>query len=111
MDTDSVLKREKAFYEEHKAEFHKKYLNKWLVITGESLLGAYDTTKEAVEDALKHCGTGEFMLHKPARDDIPLRIGPNIRAERPCESGTLVCEPTISVSSGDPVWFPYDAPY
>jgi len=38
-----MLERENKFYNEHKAEFHEKYLNKWLFIVGESLWGVFNT--------------------------------------------------------------------
>jgi len=36
---EGMLERENKFYKEHQAEFREKYLNKWLVIVGESLWG------------------------------------------------------------------------
>jgi hypothetical protein len=74
-----VFEKEKVFYETHKDEFHEKYLNKWLVIVGDSLFGAYDTPKEAIISATKRYKPGEFMMRLPANDGKVFRIGPFIR--------------------------------
>jgi hypothetical protein len=37
-----MLEQENAFYIAHQGEFREKYLEKWLVIVGESLWGVYD---------------------------------------------------------------------
>ena len=46
-----MLDRENAYYMAHQAEFRKKYLDKWLVITGESLFGVYDKISDAAKAA------------------------------------------------------------
>jgi hypothetical protein len=74
-----MFEQENAFYEAHKEEFHQKYLNKWLVIVGDSLFGAYDTPKEAITSTTKHYKPGEFMVRLPANDGKVFRIGPFIR--------------------------------
>ena len=79
-----MLERENAFYAAHQAEFREKYFDKWLVITGESLWGVYDTITDAAKAALKHFEPGEFMIHSPADDGRVLEvIGPIIRFRYP----------------------------
>jgi hypothetical protein len=55
-----MLEREGAFYKAHQAEFQEKYLDKWLVISSESLFGVYDTLHEAAKDALGRVHTNEI---------------------------------------------------
>jgi hypothetical protein len=71
-----MYEREAAFYKAHKTEFHKKYPNKCLVIVGDSLFGAYDGIKEAIESATKQYKPGEFMMHLPALDGKTIPINP-----------------------------------
>jgi len=54
-----MLEQENAFYDAHQAEFKERYLDKWLVITGESLWGVYDKFADAVKDALANLEHGE----------------------------------------------------
>lgn len=73
-----MLECENAFYQAHRAEFRKKYLDKWLVIAGEELFGAFDTIKDAFLVAQERFGDEEFMLHRPADDGTVIEIGPII---------------------------------
>ena len=94
-----MFERENAFYMTHQAEYKEKYFDKWLVIAGESLLGAYNTPKEAVENALKHFKLGEFMVHTPAHDEVVINI-PTVWAVNPDEPK----EPEFTMTtSGDSV--------
>jgi len=71
-----MLEQESAFYDAHQAEFHEKYLDKWLVITGESLWGVYDKFVEATKAALGSLEPGKFMIHKPSDDGKIIYVGP-----------------------------------
>jgi len=102
-----MFERENAFYAAHQAEFRKKYLRKWLVIAGESLLGAYDTPKEAVQNALERFEPGEFMVHTPFRDGMVIKAGPGIEPQVPNEAEEPEPEFVMAVSEGDPVEFAY----
>ena len=94
-----MLEREDAFYTKHKDEFHEKYHDKWLVITGESLFGVYDTIAEAVETALPRFKPGEFMIRRPADDGRVIEIGPIIRTRYPGDEKKPKPKPKI-ISSG-----------
>ena len=59
-----MFERESAFYQSHKDEYREIYLEKWLVIAGESLWGVFDTLAEAVKAAFAQIKPGEFMIHK-----------------------------------------------
>jgi hypothetical protein len=99
-----MFKREKAFYEAHKAEFQEKYLNKRLVITGDSLFGAYDTIGGAFTAAKERLELGKFMLHTPADDGKVFSIPSFWIAE---DEKELLPEPVITVAGGDIVSIPY----
>jgi len=94
-----MLEQENAFYDAHKAEFHEKYLDKWLVITGESLWGVYDSTTEAVEATLENLEPGKIMIHKPANDGRVIFVGPRARIK--CPEGSKKPKPQREIFYSD----------
>jgi len=104
-----MLERENAFYTAHQAEYREKYLRKWLVITGESLFGVYDTPKAAFLAAQEHFKDNEFLLHRPVDDDMVLEIGPMgvVRLRRPYDSKKPKLNPIITASNGELLTIPY----
>ena len=50
------------YYLEHQGELVKEYDGKYLIITSEGVVGAYDSLNEGYEVALKTYGKGNFML-------------------------------------------------
>lgn len=62
-EQEAMLEREYGYYKKHKAEFDKKYDGKFIVIVGETLLGAFDTQVEAIKAATsKSHAPGEYIL-------------------------------------------------
>jgi len=104
-----MLERENAFYTAHQAEYREKYLYKWLVIAGEALFGIYDTPKTAVTAAQEHFEDNEFLLCRPADDDMTLEIGPMgvVRLRRPYDTKKPKPKPIITTSSGELLVIPY----
>jgi len=103
-----MLEKENAFYDAHQAEFHEKYLDKWLVITGESLWGVYNSTTEAVEAALGSLEPGKIMIHRPSDDGKVLYIGPRAYIKHPEGSKKPKPQREIAFSSGGgPISIPY----
>ena len=102
-----MFERENAFYESKQAEFHEKYLDKWLVITGTSLLGVYDTIADAAKAALEQLEPGDFILHRPADDGKILEIGPFINIHDPSEDNTQKPKTISAFCDGDLIRFPY----
>ena len=50
------------YYLEHQEELVKEYDGKYLIITNEGVVGAYDSLNEVYEVALKTYRKGNFML-------------------------------------------------
>lgn len=96
-----MLERENAFYKANQAEFREKYLNKWLVIAGESLWGVFDKVSDAAKAALENFEPGEFMVHRPADDNIVIEVGPFISVSRPEDVQDMEAKAVITVSSGE----------
>jgi len=95
-----MLEQENAFYDAHKAEFREKYLDKWLVISGESLWGVYDSTTDAVEASLGKLEPGKIMIHKPSNDGRVINL-PRICANNSEGNKQLEVEREITYSNGD----------
>jgi hypothetical protein len=95
-----MLERENAFYAAHQAEFQKKYPDKWLIIAGEELFGAFDTIKDAFIAAQERFGDQEFMLHRPSDDGTIIEIGPIIDDGKTADG-------TMTVVAGEPIVFTY----
>jgi hypothetical protein len=94
-----MYEKEEAFYAAHQAEFQKKYPDKWLIIVGEELFGAFDTIKDAFIAAQKRFGDQEFMLRRPSDDDT-------IDDYTAIENGETV-DGTMTVVAGEPMVFTY----
>jgi len=58
------LEEEFDYYVEHQDELVKKYLNKFIVIKGKEVIGAYDSEITAIEETKKIHKLGTFMVKK-----------------------------------------------
>ena len=102
-----MLECENRFYMAHQAEFKEKYPDKWLVIVGESLWGVYDKVSDAGKAALRNFEPGEFMIHRPADDNMVIEIGPITSVIRSGEDKEETIESVITVSNGELVAYQY----
>jgi len=103
-----MLERENKFYSEHRTEFHEKYLDKWLVIVGESLWGVFDKFSDAGKAALQNFEPEtEILIHRPADDDTVIEIGPFLSVVKPGAEEEDILEPVTIASKGEPVKFQY----
>ena len=100
-----MFERENKFYNEHKTEFFEKYLNKWLVIVGESLWGVFDKVSDAGKAALQNFEPGEFMVHRPADDNTVIEIGPIVSVHGEEQEEDI--EAVMTISKGELVKFQY----
>jgi hypothetical protein len=102
-----MLERENKFYMAHQAEFKEKYPDKWLVIVGESLWGVYDKVSDAAREAFQNFESEEFMIHRPADDDMIIEVGPFTSELRTGGDPKTETEATIAITDGELVAFPY----
>ena len=56
------LEKEQAFYETHKSELRSKYVGKRVVISSNTILGVYDSDREAIRETTKTMPRGSFMV-------------------------------------------------
>jgi len=59
-----MLKQEFQYYLDHQEELVKKYLNKFLVIKDEKIVGVYDTKQEAYDNATSKYELGTFLIQQ-----------------------------------------------
>lgn len=57
-----MFKEELEYFKEHQAELVEKFDGKFLVIKGSKVLGAYDTTIDALNEGIKKNEFGTFMI-------------------------------------------------
>ena len=57
-----MLETEFRFYKEHQSELIEKYGEKYVVIVGEEVIGAYDTQTEAFDVASEEHEVGTFLI-------------------------------------------------
>jgi len=57
-----MLEKEFTYYEKNRASLIKDYNGKHIVITGETILGAYDSEEEALIATLKDHELGTFLI-------------------------------------------------
>ena len=58
-----MLETEWEFYENNRDELVEKYCGKYLVISGNSVVSAYDDESTAYHDTIKTIPLGSFMIH------------------------------------------------
>jgi hypothetical protein len=71
-----MLEKEWNFYEGHHNELVEKYLNKFVVISGDRVVAAYDNEKKAYHDTVKAIPLGSFMIHRVTEPEEVLRLSP-----------------------------------
>lgn len=58
------LEKQYLFYLDHEADFLKKYEGKYLVISDELEVSAFDSKKEAYAFGVENTGLGNFLLQE-----------------------------------------------
>jgi hypothetical protein len=57
-----MLEREQEYYEQHREELRQKYAGKEVVISGETIIGVYDSVVKAYEEAKRTLPPGSFLM-------------------------------------------------
>ena len=59
-----MLETERKFYSEHVAEWEKEYPDKFVVIKGTELIGAYTTMEEALVAGAERFGLESYLVRR-----------------------------------------------
>lgn len=58
----STLETEKAYLRDNNVELKKQYPDKYLVLQGTTVCGAYDTYESAITEGVSQLGPGPFLV-------------------------------------------------
>jgi len=71
-----MLEAEWDFYENNRDELVEKYCNKFVVISGDKVIAAYDDEKVAYWETVKTIPLGSFMIHHIAEEEEIVQLSP-----------------------------------
>ena len=66
----AVLDVEWEFYEKNRDELVEKYCGKYVVISGDKVVAAYDDKKVAYRETIKTIPLGSFMIHHVMEEEV-----------------------------------------
>lgn len=66
----AALEKERKFLQSHRDDLLQKYGDKFLVICGEQVTGAYDTIEQALEQAAVRHGLNSVLIRRPSEAEI-----------------------------------------
>ena len=71
-----MLETEWEFYENNRDELVEKYCDKFVVISGDKVVAAYDDEDTAYEETVKTIPLGSFMIHHVMEEEEVFTISP-----------------------------------
>jgi hypothetical protein len=73
-----MLEAEWEFYESNRNELVEKYCGKYIVISGDKVVSAYDDENEAYFETVKTIPRGSFMIHHVMEEEEVYQLSPFI---------------------------------
>ena len=67
-----LLAVETAYYDEHAQDLLLTYPNRFLLIHGDKLIGAYESRSEAVAEGVRRYGQGPFLVRRTGDETMVL---------------------------------------
>jgi hypothetical protein len=71
-----MLETEWEFYENNRDELLGRYCGKYVVISGDKVISAYDDEKIAYRETVKNIPLGSFMIHHVAEEEEVFQLSP-----------------------------------
>ena len=71
-----MLEVEWDFYEKNRDELVEKYCGKYVVISGNRVVSAYDDENVAYDETMKTVPLGSFMIHHVTEEEEVFTISP-----------------------------------
>jgi hypothetical protein len=71
-----MLETEWEFYENNRDELVGRYCGKYVVISGDKVISAYDDEKIAYRETVKNIPLGSFMIHHVAEEEEVFQLSP-----------------------------------
>ena len=70
----TTLKTEMAAYDSMRENLELDHPGKWVVIHDEALIGWYDSSQLAAEDAIRRFGRGPYLIRKVGAQPVSLPL-------------------------------------
>ena len=71
-----MLNTEWDYYEKNRDELVEKFCGKFVVISGNKVVSAYDDEKIAYKETVKNIPLGSFMIHHIAEEEEVIQLSP-----------------------------------
>jgi hypothetical protein len=71
-----MLDAEWEFYEKNRDGLVEKYCGKYIVISGDKVVSAYDDEQIAYRETIKSIPLGSFMIHHVAEEEEIFQLSP-----------------------------------
>ena len=71
-----MLESEWEFYEKNRDDLVEKYCGKYVVISGNKVVSAYDDEKIAYRETVKNIPLGSFMIHHVMEEEEVVQLSP-----------------------------------
>ena len=75
-EREIMLEAEWEFYENNRDELVEKYCGKYVVISGDKVVAAYDDQKLAYRETIKTIPLGSFMIHHVMEEEEVFQLSP-----------------------------------
>ena len=75
-----MLDKEWDFYENNRDELVEKYCGKYIVISGDKVIAAYNDENEAYYETIKSIPLGAFMIHHVTEEEEIVYLSPFVNA-------------------------------
>lgn len=83
-----ALEAERKFLQSHRDELLQKYGDKFLIISGDQVTGAYDTIEQALEQAAARHGLSSVLIRRPSEAQIEFSAPALVLEILSCQSST-----------------------
>ena len=80
-----LLAKEIEFYNRSKKQFVHNYVNRYLLIKGDKLIGNFQSHDLAVREGVRRFGAGPFLV-RLSGEDTPMASNPVLSLGLPCQS-------------------------
>lgn len=64
----TMLETERKFFDEHKAEFVEKYLERFVLVKDDELIGVFNTIEEAISEGARQFGLSSFLVRQVSNE-------------------------------------------
>jgi len=71
-----MLDVEWDFYEKNRDDLVDKYCGKYVVISGDKVIAAYDDEKIAYKETIRNIPLGSFMIHHVTEEEEIVQLSP-----------------------------------